>query len=106
MPDVPEEFESTDKLGTTEQYDGVVGVAPISIPAIAGTSISEFIIQCPFDQVDTNVLKVSLDGGANYITMQPAGFWGWTPKGGIKQLTLLGNIAGVKYEIVLNKELA
>jgi len=106
MADVAEEFESTDKLGTTEQFDGTVGVAPITIPAIAGTSISEFIIQCPFDQSDTNTLKVSINGGANYLTLQPAGFWGWTPKGGVKQLTILGNVAGVKYEIVLNKELS
>ena len=106
MPDVPEEFESTDKLGITEQFDGVVGVAPVLIPAIAATSISEFIIQCPFDQVDTNTLKVSINGGVNYLTLQPAGFWGWTPKGSVKQITLLGNVAGVKYEIVMNKELS
>ena len=106
MPDVPEEFESTDKLGTTSQYDGVVGVAPISIPAIAGNDIGDFIIQCPFDQADTNTLKVSINGGLNFLTMQPAGFWGWTPKGGVKQLVIKGNVAGVKYEVVLNRELS
>lgn len=105
MADLPEEFESTDRIGTTEQYDGVVGVAPINLPPVAATEISEFIIQCPFDQVDTNVLKVSLDGGVSYLTLQPAGFWAWTPKGGIKQITIVGNVAGVKYETVINKEL-
>ena len=106
MPDVPEEFEQADKLGTTTQHDGVVGTTPISIPSSPTTDIGEFIIQCPFDQVDTNSLKVSINGGVNYLTLQPAGFWAWTPKGGVKQITLLGSVAGVKYELVLNKELS
>jgi len=106
MGDVPEEFELTDKLGTTVQVDGVVGLTPINIPASPGTEISEFIVQCPFDQVDTNVLKISLNGGTDYLTIQPAGFWAWTPKGNVTQITLLGNAVGVKYEIVLNKELS
>jgi len=106
MSEVSEEFESTDKVGTTSQYDGVVGVAPLNVPAIIGNEISEFIIQCPFDQVDTNTLKVSINGGINFLTMQPAGFWAWTPKGGVRQLTLVGNVAGVKYEIVINRELS
>ena len=106
MGDVPEEFELTDKLGSTTQHDGVVGTTPIAIPSVATTDIAEFIIQCPFDQVDTNVLKVSINGGVDYMTLQPAGFWAWTPKGGVKQITILGNVAGVKYELVLNKELS
>lgn len=106
MADIAEEFEVSDKLGATEQYDGVVGTTPIDLPGAPGTIISEFIIQCPFDQSDTNTLKISLDGGSNYLTIQPAGLWAWTPKGEVRQITLLGNVAGVKYEVVLNKELS
>ena len=106
MADIPEEFESTDTLGTSEQFDGTVGTTPINLPGSAGELISEFIVQCPFDQDDTNSLKVSLNGGASYLTLQPAGFWAWTPKGNVTQLTLLGNVAGVKYEVVINKELS
>lgn len=106
MADIPEEFESADKVGSTEQFDGVVGAAPINLPGSATTDIAEFIVQCPYDQVDTNELKISLDGGSNYLTIQPAGYWAWSPKGSVKQITLLGNVAGVKYELVMNKELS
>jgi len=106
MGDVPEEFEATDKLGTTLQFDGVVGLSPISIPGSPSEEIAEFIVQCPFDQADTNSLKISINGGADYLTIQPAGYWAWSPKGAVTQITLLGNVAGVKYEVVLNKELS
>ena len=106
MGDVPEEFEATDKLGSTSQFDGTVGLSPIDIPASPAEEIAEFIVQCPYDQVDTNSLKISVNGGSDYLTIQPAGYWAWSPKGGVTQLTLLGNVAGVKYEVVLNKELS
>ena len=49
--------------------------------------------------------KVSLDGGVSYLTLYPGGHWAWTPKGGLlTQITLLGNVASVNYEIVANLE--
>ena len=106
MAHQPGSSEVSDTLGSTEQYDGTVGLSPITIPPAPGNEIGEFIVQCPYDQVDTNALKISLNGGTDYLTIQPAGYWAWSPKGGVTQITLLGNAVGVKYEEVLNKELS
>jgi hypothetical protein len=95
-----------DNDGSTVQGSGSVGLSTISFPDPAQTPISEFLIQCPVDQVDTNRLFVSLDGGTNYLTLYPGGHWAWTPKGETTdQITLLGNVASVNYEIVANLEL-
>lgn len=106
MADSPPRHESADNQGSTLQQSGTVGVAPgIDVPAVAGAPISEFIVQCPDDQDIDARLKISLDGGTNFLTMQPAGHWAWTPKGdSVKQIRLEGNQAGVEYEIVLNRE--
>lgn len=98
-------FEGADLQGGTLQASGTVGTTPVNVPAVAGGLISEFLIQCPEDQSDQYTLQVSLDGGSNYLTMYPGGAWAWTPKGDIRQITLLGNdVAGVAYEVVLNRE--
>ena len=104
MPDVEERFEIADNQGSTVQYDGVVGTTPEVFPDPAQTPISEFIIQCPEDQDVDNRLLVSING-TNFITIYPSGHWAWTPKGNsVDQLTIKGNQAGVKYELVMNLE--
>lgn len=96
-------FEVTDLDGNTFQETSTVGTIPVNVPAVAGEVISEFIVQCPPDQADTVRLLVSVDG-ANFLTMTPSGFWAWTPKGQIRQLTLKASESGVQYEVVLNRE--
>ena len=105
MVDSPARFETADNQGSTEQSSGTVGLVNIQVPAVAGAPISEFIIQCPENQGDDHRLYVSLDGGANVITLYPSGHWAWTPKGdSVTQIDLVGNQAGVKYEVVVNLE--
>lgn len=104
MAESPERFEIADNQGTTLQFDGTVGTTPESFPDPAQTPISEFLIQCPEDQDIDNRLLVSING-SNFITLYPTGAWGWTPKGSsVTQLTIKGNQAGVKYELVMNIE--
>jgi len=106
MVDSPARFEIADNDGTTVQASGTVGLSTVLFPDPAQTPIAEFLIQCPVDQVDTNRLQVSLDGGVSYLTLYPGGHWAWTPKGGLlTQITLLGNVASVNYEIVANLEI-
>ena len=105
MADSPPRHETADNQGSTVMDSGTVGVASINFPVAPGPPISEFIVQCPDDQDIDNRLKISTDGGTNYLTIQPSGHWAWTPKGGsVTQLTLLGSAAGVKYEVVANLE--
>lgn len=105
MVDVLPEFEGSDNRGSTIQQSGTVGTSNIQIPSVASTAVSEFIIQCPDDQDIDNRLLISLDGGVNTLTLQPSGHWAWTPKGSsVTQIDIVGNQAGVKYEIVVNLE--
>ena len=105
MPDLLPDFESSDNAGSTVQASGLVGTSPISVPSVATTAISEFIVHCPENQDVDNRLKISMDGGSNWMTIYPSGHFAWTPKGGaITQSTLEGNDTNVAYEIVLNLE--
>lgn len=105
MADSPPRHEGSDNQGSTSQSSGSVGTTPINFPVSAGAPISEFLIQCPHDQLDSNRLLVSLDGGSNKMTLYPAGHWAWTPKGQtITQITITGNQSGVLYEVVANFE--
>lgn len=105
MGDSGPRFEIADTAGTTLQKSDTVGTSAIDFPVAAGNAVSEFLVQCPTDQLDSNLLKVSLDGGTNVMTLSPGGHWAWTPKGStITQINLVGNVAGVKFEIVANFE--
>jgi len=104
MVDSPARFEIADNQGTTIQGEGTVGTTPISFPTVAGEPISEFLVQCPEDQDIDGRLLVSTNG-TDFLTLHPTGHWGWSPKGAsVTQITLKGNQANVKYEIVANQE--
>ena len=105
MADSDPRHEIADNQGSTIMESGTVGTTPYNFPNSPGAPISEFIVQCPDNQDIDNRLQVSLDGGSNYLTLQPSGHWAWTPKGQtITQITILGNAASVAYEIVANLE--
>jgi hypothetical protein len=104
LVDTENRFEIADNQGSTVQDSGTVGTTPIVFPDPASMPIGEFLIQCPNDQNDSNRLLVSIDG-ISFLTLYPAGFWAWTPKGDtLTQLTIKGNQAGVDYEVVANLE--
>lgn len=105
MVDRTPEFESADKKGTTDVYSGTVGLAWTAIPTVAGTEIQSFSVHNVADQVITNTISVSLDGGTTVMDiLYPSGFTYQLIKGSKTQIHLLGSAASVSYRVVLNRE--
>jgi hypothetical protein len=102
LPDAAPQFDTTDQSGTTTQFSGTVGTSVISLPASAGALIDEVVIQCSTDQLISNRLSVSFDGGTNYTKLVPGQAIYWEPRGQT-QVKLLGNVAGVLYEVTMNR---
>ena len=99
------QFESSDLLGATDQFSGTVGTASIAVPSVAGNVISEVLIRCATDNIPvTKRLLVSFDLGATWLTLSPGEYIGWGFKDTKTQVTIKGSIAGVSYEIVMNRE--
>ena len=105
MVDSPARFEVADNQGSTVQGSGSVDTLGVLFPAVAGAPISEFLIQCPEDQVVDYRLLISING-VDFLTLRPSGHWAWSPKGQtVTQLTIKSNTnAGVLYEVVANLE--
>jgi hypothetical protein len=104
MPDISPQFENSDLQGSTTQFTGVVGVTAISLPPTAGTAIAEALVRCPSQTPNSNRLLYSFDGGANYFTLSPGEFVGWSLKGGVTQVLIRGSVANVQYEVMINRE--
>lgn len=107
MADIIPEFETTDELGETRQYSGTVGTTPIQVPPSVFRAIDAFLIRCPSQSRNTRRLEVSLNGGANWMSLAPGEYVGWVPKkdtsgNDIRQITIRGNTAGVLYEAIIN----
>lgn len=100
----PLHVEIKDLVGSTSQYSGTVGTTPISIPTVAGNALSEVLIRCPVQTPNTVYISVSFDGGANFLRLSVGEFMGWSLKGGITQIQIKGNTAGVAYEVIANRE--
>lgn len=98
------QFEYSDNAGTTTQVSGTVGTTPISIPSPAGNAISQFVIVCKIDQPRSNRLLVYADQGSDPITLRPGGSYSLDLKGSPTQIDIQGNVAGVEYEAVFNRE--
>ena len=105
MVDSPPRYESVDNQGITLQSSGAVDTFGITFPNPAQTPISEFLIQCPEGQNVDFRLLISTNG-TDFMTLNPSGHWGWTPKGqSVTQLTIKSNSnLGVLYELVMNLE--
>lgn len=104
MGDRLPEFESADKKGTIDPYVGTVGTSWTAIPTTPGGEIQEFHIECP-EQTYTNELEFSLDGGTTSSgKLYPHGSAQGLLKGGITQIYLKGNVAGVSYKVTLSEE--
>ncbi len=102
MADALPSYESVDLNGSTDHFNGTVGVVAIDVPSVAGGVISEMIIQ---SRTKNQILSISFDGGANYWTIGPGGAAvAWTPKGNKTQIKLIADTATTKYEIIMNRE--
>lgn len=100
------QFEMIDNEGSTIQIAGTVGTTPIQVPSVATFDISEILIRCATDNSPiTKRLLWSLDN-VTYHTLGPGEYVGWTLKGQQTQIWLKGNVAGVDYEVLVNREAA
>ena len=101
MPNPEGQVELKDSLGSTIQYSGTVGTAPVSIPTVAGKLIAQFMVIA--GPIETKSLYVSLDGGTQWIPIGQTGHFAWSPKG-LKQIKIKGSQASVEYHAVVNYE--
>jgi hypothetical protein len=89
--------------GDTIHLNGSVGASNTPIPAVAGGVITQVLIECVVDQASTNKLYISFDGGTLFKTLAQGSSMTWTPRGGLTQLVIKGNVAAVDYEILMNR---
>lgn len=95
--------DNAQDFGTTTQLTGTVGITAVQVPATAGNPIATALIRCPEQSPVTKRLSWSIDD-ITYHTLGPGEFIAWSLKGNITQLYLKGSVAGVNYEVVLNRE--
>lgn len=105
MTNRPPQFEQDDSLGTSDQYAGTVGVAPVSIPSVAGGVIAHLFIKNPLKTPPySKVLHFSLDGGTTWHDLGAGEFILWPTRSGLTQFQIKGSVASTPYEILLNRE--
>lgn len=95
--------ETEDLRGSTDHYNGTVGTTPVSIPSSPGNAIQSVLI----DNVSISANKkllVSFDSGTTWKTIPRKAVLQGTIKGAPKQIQVKGSVAGVEYEIILNRE--
>lgn len=105
MTDSPGQFEQKDTVGSSQIFTGVVGVDPIQVPSSAtGNIISEFLLVAGENLAKK--LYFSFDGSSwgPGDGIGQNGHFGWSPKGGLKQVWLKGSAANTKYTVVMNFE--
>jgi hypothetical protein len=106
MVDQAPEFESADKKGSTDVYDGVVGTGWTAIPTTPGNKIQEFSVMNPFENTITKYLEISLDGGTTiYDRIYPSGHVSDLIKSDSKtQIHIRGQSSSVAYKVILDRE--
>jgi hypothetical protein len=105
MIDESPSFEQADLEGATTHFNGTVGTSAIAVPAsTSGTAIAEALVRCPLSNLKSNRLSISFDGGNGFLILSPGEYVGWSVKGLQKQLFVKGNVSGVGYEAILNRE--
>lgn len=103
--DTVPQFEQTDIVGTTTNLSGTVGTTAIAIPTVAGNPIAEAFIRAPNQTPNTRRLQVSFtSSGGPWVTLSPGEFMAWSLKGKLTQFWIIANVAGVEYEIIINRD--
>jgi hypothetical protein len=86
----------------TLQFEGSVGTTPIDLPGVAGGEITQVIFSCRVQAPSSRRLLFSVDGGSTFFTLSPGSMVGWEPKD-IEQVQIKGNVAGVLYDVLINR---
>jgi hypothetical protein len=103
MADVSPSFEATDVLGTTEHYNGTVGLSTIGVVPVPGRVVSRAFIKMPVQSPSSRRLQFSFDG-ISFIDLEPGASIDWDTKENVTQLSLKANQAGTTYQVLLNRE--
>ncbi len=94
---------SISTAGTTDHFNGSVGLTPVNVPTSAGNNITRILI-ANLSEKKGEDLSVSFDGGTTTTTIFASEAFTWEPKG-LAQVELNSNVVtGVSYEIVVNRE--
>src|SRR3972149_6060714 len=100
MADLGSTFEGSDTDGTTDQFQGSVGTAAISLPSIPGTRIAEVSVR---NLNEINNLLFSFDG-LSFKTLFPFENIMWSLKGNVKQIQVKSSSSLVENEGLINRE--
>ncbi len=89
--------------GTTTHFNGTQDDTPVNVPVTAGNHIS-LISVSNLSEKKGEDLFVSFDAGVTFSTVFAGEAFEWEPKG-VTQINFKSNlVAGVAYEIVMNRE--
>jgi hypothetical protein len=103
------DFETKDVLGTTQHFNGGVGLVSALVPSIAGKKLSRVVIRNSNSNSFNKLLKIALDGNNTYWTLQKGETMEWFPKSNasnspITQIRIEGSEEIVSYEIIMDFE--
>ena len=109
MAHIAPEVDTKDTLGTTQHFNGSVGLTSALVPSTPQGKLGSVLVRNPNSNSITEVLYVSFDGGTSYLSLARGEFAGWYPKSNssgmpIQQIRVLGSTASVNYEIVADFE--
>ena len=105
MANIAPQFETEDISGNTLHDNGTVGATPVLVPSSPSGVITEILIENLPTNSATKKLLISFDGGTKYKTLGgPGTSYIWSPKGGLQQVYIKGNVSNVAYEAVINTE--
>lgn len=100
------QFEVTDDLGSSVQYTGTVGTSPTAFPTVAGFEIDSVFVLCDKQTGLANYIEVSLDNQTTWQKLYVGEWIRGQVKGGLKQIHLKANTAGVQYRMNIEFEAA
>lgn len=109
MPHQAPDFETKDVYGVTRHFNGVVGTSSILVPTAPTGKISNILIRNPATNGINDTLFVAFDGGTSYLSLRRGEFAAWSPRNNqsnspITQVRILGSVANMNYEIVMDFE--
>ncbi len=97
------QFETQDRDGSTSHHNGTATSGAVGVPSVAAGFITEVLMTVP-KQAGSAAVKISFDGGTNYIEVKELGHIVWPMKGDITQVFVKTDSGSFDYEIILNRE--
>jgi hypothetical protein len=105
MPDITPQFEGSDTQGVTSHFNGSVGVGLTAIPAVAGSPISDVLVENMDTTPAANRLMISFDGGVTFKRLRRGNAFAWTVRNKQPQVHIKSESGTVDYEMIINFEL-